>query len=66
MFEQILEHMQRDAVQKTRAAVSQVFYNRWLSILYIIFLRSSQLCLASPAWWLHTQQQTYTPNTAFY
>lgn len=37
MFEQILEHMQRDAVQKTRAAVSQVFYNRWLSIIHHLF-----------------------------
>jgi hypothetical protein len=37
MFEQILEHMQRDAIQKTRAAVSQVFYNRWLSIIHHLF-----------------------------
>jgi len=37
MFEQILEHVQRDAIQKTRAAVSQVFYNRWLSIIHHLF-----------------------------
>jgi len=51
MLEQILEHMQREAVQRTRPAVDQVIYNRWLNVIHhlLSFLAAllSFICLVA-------------------